>query len=62
MLLTLYNAKFDNHLIENELDHVFIGFCDEILTKSYLVKNYQYINSYDLINEINENQYIYSLV
>ena len=57
----LYNAKFDNHLIENELDHVFIGFCDEIPKPNPSeVKNYRYINSYDLMNEINENPNIFT--
>ena len=57
----LYNTKFDNHLIENELDHVFIGFCDEIPKPNPSeVKNYRYINSYDLINEINENPNIFT--
>ena len=31
MLNFLYRAKFDNGLIENELDHVYIGFSDEKL-------------------------------
>ena len=57
----LYNAKFDNDLIENELDHVFIGFCDEIPKPNPSeVKNYRYINSYDLMNEINENPNIFT--
>ena len=57
----LYKAKFDNHLIENELDHVFIGFCDEIPKPNPSeVKNYRYINSYDLMNEINENPNIFT--
>jgi len=45
----LYKAKLDNNLIENELDHIFIGISDEkpnINLKE--VCDYKYISEYEL--------------
>lgn len=57
----IYRAKFDNKLIENELDHVFIGFSDEKPKPDPSeVKNYRYINSDDLKKEINEKPHIFT--
>ena len=57
----LYRTKLSNELIENELDHVFIGFSDEKPKPNPSeVKNYRYINSYDLMKEINENPNIFT--
>ena len=57
----LYRTKFSNELIENELDHVFIGFSDENPKPNPSeVKNYRYINSNDLMKEINENPNIFT--
>tara|TARA_Y100000766_G_scaffold285479_1_gene309270 strand:- start:2857 stop:3396 length:540 start_codon:yes stop_codon:yes gene_type:complete len=57
----LYRTKFSNELIENELDHVFIGFSDEKPKPNPSeVKNYRYINSCDLIKEMNENPNIFT--
>ena len=57
----LYRTKFSNELIENELDHVFIGFSDEQPKPNPSeVKNYRYISSYDLMKEINENPKIFT--
>lgn len=49
----LYKATFDNGLIENELDHVFIGFCDDkpIINQSE-VCDYKYISTNNLRKEI----------
>ena len=52
----LYKADFDNGLIENELDHVYIGFSDQTPKPNPLeVAEYRFINSSDLTEEIKEN-------
>ena len=57
----LYRASFDNGLIENELDHVYIGFSDEKPKPNPSeVGDYRYINSNDLIQEINENPHTFT--
>lgn len=49
----LYKATFDNGLIENELDHVFLGFSDDIPCYDVdEVCDYKYIKPSDLINDI----------
>ena len=54
--LYLYKADFDNGLIENELDHVYIGFSDQTPKPNPLeVAEYRFINSSDLTEEIKEN-------
>ena len=51
----LYKADFDNGLIENELDHVYIGFSDQTPKPNPLeVGDYRFINSSDLAEEIKE--------
>ena len=49
----MYKASFENGLIENELDHVFIGFSDDKpkLNPSE-VCDYRYIYSEQLLKEI----------
>ena len=57
----MYRAKFDNGLIENELDHVYIGFSDEKPKPNPSeVENFRYINSNDLLNEIIENPHTFT--
>ena len=49
----LYKANFNNGLIENELDHVYIGFSDEKPKPNPSeVSDYKYINSEALIADI----------
>ena len=57
----LYRAEFSSGLIENELDHVYIGFSDKKPKPNPLeVGNYRYVNSNHLLNEINENPHIFT--
>ena len=49
----IYKASFDNGLIENELDHVFLGFSDD--SPCYDVEevcDYKYISPSDLLTDI----------
>lgn len=51
----LYKANFENGLIENELDHVYIGFSDEKPKPNPSeVGGYRYIKSSNLMKEIKE--------
>jgi isopentenyl-diphosphate delta-isomerase len=52
----LYKASFENGLIENELDHVFIGFSDDKpMFNPSEVCNYRYIYSEQLLKEIKDS-------
>lgn len=48
-----YRAELTNGLIENELDHIFIGQCDDspVINKEE-VASYRYISSPNLVKEI----------
>ena len=49
----LYKASFDNGLIENELDHVYIGFSDnEPKLNPSEVCDYRYVYADDLLKEV----------
>ena len=51
-----YKAEFDNGLIEHELDHVFIGYSDEIPTPDPdEVGEYRWLTSAQIANEIEHN-------
>ena len=51
-----YRAEFDNGLIENELDHVFIGFSDQDpLPNPEEVATFRWISTKELEREIVEN-------
>ena len=51
----LYKASFENGLIENELDHVFIGFSDDKpMFNPSEVCDYRYIYSEQLLKEIED--------
>lgn len=57
-----YKADLDNNLIENELDHVFIGFCDELpnINKEE-VNAYRYISSGDVALELKNSPEIFTI-
>lgn len=49
----LYKAHFDNGLIENELDHVYLGFSDDKPSiDSQEVCDYKYIQTEELLDDI----------
>ncbi|HYK76974.1 MAG TPA: isopentenyl-diphosphate Delta-isomerase [Daejeonella sp.] len=49
----IYKAEFDNGLTEHELDHVYVGFSDDLPAPNSLeVKNCRYINLHLLKQEI----------
>lgn len=51
-----YKAEFDNGLIENELDHVFIGYTDEVpMPNPEEVSEYRWISTENLEAEIAQN-------
>jgi isopentenyl-diphosphate Delta-isomerase len=52
----IYKAEFGNGLTEHELDHVFIGICDETpLPSPEEVDEYRYADSKELEYDMNEN-------
>lgn len=52
----MYKAKFESGLIENELDHVYIGFSDEKpMANPTEVCDFRYISEKDLKREIKTN-------
>lgn len=52
----IYKGKLDNELTEHELDHVFVGYSDEIPNfNTEEVCDYKLINFDDLKKEIHEN-------
>jgi isopentenyl-diphosphate delta-isomerase len=51
-----YREKFENNLIEHELDHVLVGYTDENpILNSEEAKDYSWINWSDLLKEIDLN-------
>jgi len=58
----VYHADLDSGLIENEFDHVFFGYSDQLpqINKSE-VKNYRYINVYELAKELNAHPEKYTV-
>lgn len=49
----LYNAKFDNDLIEHELDHIFIGYYNGVpIPNKEEVENWKWISTKDLKKEL----------
>lgn len=56
-----YWAELDDGLIENELDHIFIGVTDDLpnINKEE-VASYRYISSHDLANEIKNSPESYT--
>ena len=57
----IYNASFNNGLVENELDHVFIGFSDKIPKPNPSeVVDYRYISVNDLLNEIKLRPHLFT--
>ena len=51
-----YKAYLDNDLIENELDHIFVGYTNQKpIINEEEVCNYRYISTEDLIQEIKTN-------
>jgi len=52
----IYKTAFDNGLTEHELDHVFVGFSNDVpqINKEE-VESYRYLNLEKLKNEINQN-------
>ncbi len=56
-----YKATFDNGLIENEIDHVFIGNCDDIpIINSEEANDYRWIKISDLKSEIKRHPEIFT--
>ena len=52
----LYKAKFSNELTEHEVDHVFIGFSDQLpVINSEEVESYQYTDMKTLAKQIKDN-------
>lgn len=57
----IYKVKFDNGLIENEFDHVYLGETDELPKPEKLeVKNWKYISFSQLESDIIEHPEKYS--
>ena len=57
----LYEAHFDNGLIENELDHVFIGFSDDKPKfNPSEVCDYRYVYSDQLLSEIDNSPELFT--
>lgn len=49
----LYHAKFDNNLIEHELDHIFIGYYNGVpIPNKEEVENWKWISTKDLKKEL----------
>lgn len=58
----LYEEPLDNELIEHELDHVFIGVCDEApKLNPHEVQDYCYINFADLQKDIQTHPEKYTI-
>ena len=52
----IYKEKLDNELTEHELDHVFIGYSDEIPNfNADEVCDYKYISYHDLTKDIHDH-------
>jgi len=57
----IYRVKFENGLIENEFDHVFIGRCDDVpRPDSREVMNYKWKMIQDVLDEINRTPQLYT--
>jgi len=51
-----YRAELDNELIENEVDHIFIGVTDDrSILNAEEVADYRYASPHDLQKEIHDN-------
>jgi isopentenyl-diphosphate delta-isomerase len=56
-----YKAELDNDLIENEIDHLFIGITNDLpLVNLDEVSEFKYLSGQDLENDINENPQNYT--
>ena len=56
-----YRAELENDLIENEIDHVFVGqFDDAFLVNPEEVADYQWITIEDLLQDVGENDSKYT--
>lgn len=57
----IYEGKLDNELTEHELDHVFLGFSDDIpVINREEVEEWEYVNFDDLKKDIAENESDYT--
>lgn len=58
----IYKEKLDDQLSEHELDHVFVGITDKTpIPEPNEVMQWQYIDSEDLFNDINNNPENYTV-
>ncbi len=56
-----YQARLDNDMIENEIDHVFFGIYDgEISPDPDEVVDYKWVNIEDLIDDVEKNPHNYT--
>ena len=57
----IYKAEFDNGLIENELDHVFIGYHDGAVNPNKdEVHEYDWVETDELLKDIEKDPYKYT--
>ncbi|MCD4794025.1 MAG: isopentenyl-diphosphate Delta-isomerase [Bacteroidales bacterium] len=57
-----YYAKFNNNLTENEIDHIFIGYSDELpKINKHEVNDYKYMKPSEIIIEIKTNPENYTI-
>lgn len=57
----IYKCELDNDLMEHELDHVLIGFCNETPTLNLEeVEDYRYISSEELKKEIADSPHMFT--
>ncbi len=57
-----YYAKFNNNLTENEIDHIFIGYSDELpKINKHEVNDYKYMKPSEIIKEIKTNPENYTI-
>ena len=51
-----YQAKLDNDLVEHELDHIFIGYCDRLpIINPLEVADYRFVSPEDLDKELEKS-------
>ncbi len=57
----IYRAELDHGLIEHELDHVFVGFCDAVpVLNPQEVMAYKYVHLRQLTEEVRRNIHTYT--
>lgn len=57
----LYHVKFDNNLVENEYDHVFVGTYDgEVIPDGNEVEAYKWVTTAELKSDIISNPHLYT--